>query len=190
MRRASPQGRWPTAVIVLHALSALLIVGLIAIGWWMRHADVEAATAFDLYQWHKSVGFLALAVTVTRLCARLVFRPSPAALGAAWERALAAIVQALLYALTLAAILAGWLLVSASPLPIPTRLFDLVVVPNLSGPNPELFARATLAHAIIGYAIAALIALHVAGALKHQFIDRDAILRRMLPRWRWNARGP
>ena len=169
---------------MLFRSSAVLILALIAIGWSMRHGDVEAGTAFDLYQWHKSLGFLALAVTLARLFARLVFHAPPAPPTARWERALAAFVQALLYVLTLAAVLAGWFLVSSSPLPIPTRFFNFFVIPNLTGPDPQMFAQATLTHAILGYAIAGLVALHVAGALRRQFVTRDGILWRMSPRWR------
>ncbi len=89
--------------------------------------------------------------------------------------------QAAFYVLTLATIGAGWLLVSASPLPVPTRFFGLIVIPNIAPPDATLFARGVLVHAFAAYAIASLVALHVAGALKHHWIDRDGALRRMLP---------
>ena len=82
---------------------------------------------------------------------------------------------------TLRAIVAGWLVVSASPLPIPTRFFDLFVIPNIAKPDGALFAGASLAHVFSAYAIACLVALHVAGALKHHLADRDDVLTRMLP---------
>ena len=147
----------------------------------MVHGGFAAATTFDLYQQHKSLGFVVLALTAARLLSRALVTAPAAAPGPAWERRLAALVQALLYLLTAAAILAGWLLVSASPLPIPTRFFNLFVIPNIAAPDGALFARATLAHALLAYAIAALVALHVVGALKHYWIDRDDVLARMLP---------
>ncbi len=70
--------------------------------------------------------------------------------------------RAAFHALTLAAIGAGWLLVSVSPLP--TRLFGLFVVANIVPPDPALFASAKLAHHVAACAIAALVALRVAGA--------------------------
>ena len=182
MTAAARPLRWNLVLIALHWLSAALILGLIAHGLMMVHGRLSAATTFDLYQEHKSLGFVALALTAARLLGRLCFTAPAKLASPLWERRLAAAVQALLYALTLAAILSGWLVVSASPLPIPTRFFDLFVVPNIAGPNPETFADAALAHEIAAYAIAVFVALHVAGALKHHFVDRDDALNRMLPR--------
>ncbi len=173
--------RWSPAVVALHWLNAALILELLAHGWIMTHALFGAAATFDLYQWHKSLGFSALALTAIRIGVRLRV-PAPER-AAGWEGRLARAVQASFYVLTLLAIGAGWLVVSASPLPIPTRFFGLFVVPNIAPPGPGLFAWATLAHRLATYAIAALVALHVAGAMKHHWVDRDDVLRRMLPRW-------
>jgi cytochrome b561 len=174
--------RWNALAIALHWLAGALILFLLAEGWTMAHAGFDAATTFDLYQLHKSFGFVVLALTAARLGGRAAFTAPAAAPSALWEQRLAAFVQASLYALTLAAVLAGWLLVSTSPLPIPTRFFNLFVIPNIAGPDGALFAHATLAHALLAYAIAGLVALHVAGALKHHWIDRDDAVTRMLPR--------
>ena len=89
---------------------------------------------------------------------------------------IARIAQGVFYVLTLAAIGAGWLVVSASPLPIPTRVFGLFVMPNIAAPDAALFAAASLGHRFFAYAIAVLVALHVAGAAKHRFIDGDDTL--------------
>jgi cytochrome b561 len=169
--------------MALHWLTGALILELIAHGWIMLHAGLNAATTFELYQSHKSIGFVILALTAARLVLRLA-RKAPPKPAAWWENALARIVQTALYALTIAAIASGWFVVSTSPLPIPTRFFDLFVVPDIVRPAPALFAAATLAHDIAAWSIAGLVALHVAGALKHHFVDRDDVLRRMLPRRR------
>jgi cytochrome b561 len=67
---------------------------------------------------------------------------------------------------------------------VPTRFFDLFVIPNIAPADPALFAEAALAHKLAAWAIAFLVALHVAGALKHQWIDKDDTLLRILPRIR------
>jgi cytochrome b561 len=170
--------------VALHWINAALILELLAHGWLMTHAVFGAATTFDLYQWHKSLGFSALALTVIRIVARLVSRAPPPVAG--WEGRLSRAVQASFYALTLAAIGAGWLVVSTSPLPVPTRFFGLFAVPNIAPPDVALFGWAALAHRLAVYAIAALIGLHLAGALKHHWIDRDDALIRMAPRWARN----
>lgn len=172
--------RWSPAVIALHWLNAALLLALIAIGWAMTHRVFGAATTFDLYQLHKSLGFVALALTALRLLGRAASKaPQPVA---GWEGRLARIVQAAFYVLTLGVVATGWLAVSASPLPVPTLFFGLFVVPNLSASDPALFGWARLAHQTAAYAIAALAALHVAGALKHHAVDRDDTLGRILPR--------
>jgi cytochrome b561 len=174
-------------IISLHWAAGTVILALLALGWIMVYSGLDPAATFDLYQWHKSLGFAALALTAPRLAARLV-SSSPALASPRWERSLAAITQGLLYVLLLCAILSGWLVVSTSPLPVPTRFFDLFVIPNIAQPDPSLFASAVLAHKLSAWGIAFLLALHVAGALKHHFMDGDDVLKRMLPRWRASAR--
>jgi len=175
--------RWSVATIALHWATAAVILTLIAVGWAMRYGGLNAAMTFDLYQWHKSLGFVALALTAARLIARaLAAAPAPPA-SARWERLLAPAVQALTYLMTIVSIAFGWLVVSAAPLPVPTRIFGLFVAPNIAAPDPALFAEARVAHQVAAWSILGLVALHVAGALRRHFIDRDDVLARMVPRW-------
>ena len=127
-----PPRTWSMPTIALHWLSAALIIGLLALGWFMVHGDIKAATKFDLYQLHKSLGFLSVALLLLRLCARIAW-PAPQAPPAMprWERRIAGLTHLLFYALLLVAFLSGWLLASAAIIPIPTRFFDLFVIPNL-----------------------------------------------------------
>jgi len=168
-------------MIALHWAGAAIILALLAIGWTMVYGGLDAASTFDLYQQHKSLGFVALALTAARLAARLASPSPPAPVSARWEQALAALTQAALYLLTVAAIVSGWLDVSSSPLPVPTRFFNLFVIPNIAAPNLTLYEAAAWAHRAAVWSIAALVALHVAGALKHHFLNRDDVLRRMAP---------
>ncbi len=170
---------WPALVVALHWAGAVVILGLIAVGFAMRHGGLSAATVFDLFQQHKSFGFVALALLLARLALRLG-TATPPSRATGGERTLAVSVQAGLYALPLLAVGAGWLAASASPIPVPTRLFGLVTIPNLTRPDAALYAEASYVHAVAAYAILALLAAHVAGALKHAFINRDDTLARML----------
>ena len=181
--------RWNGWIISLHWSAGAIILALIALGSLMIYGGLDSAATFDLYQQHKSLGFAALALTAPRLAARFLSPSPPAPISPRWERRLAAFTQGSLYLLTIGAILSGWLLVSASPLPVPTRFFNLFVIPDIARPDPRLFAAAALAHKVSAWGIALLIALHVAGALKHHFVNGDDVLRRMLPRWRRSPRG-
>jgi cytochrome b561 len=78
-------------------------------------------------------------------------------------------------------IASGWLMVSASPLPLPAHLPGGFVVPNLTGPNALLEARTKFVHEVVSKLLIAAIGLHVAAALKHHFAHQDTVLRRMLP---------
>jgi cytochrome b561 len=173
--------RWSELTILLHWAAGAIILALIVLGWVMVYGGLDAAARFDLYQWHKSFGFVALAFTAARLAARYLSIAPSAPPSPLWERRLAALTQAALYALTIVVIVAGWLLVSASPLPIPTRFFNLFVIPNIAGPDPSLFSAAVLTHKLAAWLIVFLVALHVAGALKHHFANCDDVLMRMLP---------
>jgi cytochrome b561 len=183
--KAAPR-RWSAATIALHWLSAALILGLIGLGWFMVHGDIDAATKFDLYQLHKSLGFLGLALLLLRLGARLVQAspPAPPAMPP-WEHRLAGLAHAGFYGLLLAASLTGWLLVSAAVIAIPTRFFDLFVIPNLlpslTRADASLSAAMAFWHYVIARLILGLLVLHVAAALKHHFVDRNDVLTRMLP---------
>jgi cytochrome b561 len=177
----TPPERWSAATFALHWLSAVLVIALLGLGWFMVHADLKAATNFDLYQLHKSLGFLSLALVLARVATRFLDAspPAPPAMPH-WERRLARLAHATFYALLLAAALSGWLVVSAAIIPIPTRLFDLFVIPNLVGPNVALAAGMTFVHYAVSRLIIALLIVHVGAALKHHFIDRDNVLTRMV----------
>ncbi len=183
MNAETRPARWSGLIISLHWAAAAIILALLALGWAMVYGGLDAAATFDLYQWHKSFGFAALAFTAARLAARFVSSAPPAPAFPGWERRLAAFTQGALYALTIVVIVTGWLVVSASPLPVPTRFFNLFAIPNIAEPDPSLFALATLTHKLAAWSIALLVALHVAGALKHHFLNRDDVLGRMLPHW-------
>lgn len=188
MKEIARPKRWAWPVVYLHWLSAAAMISLIAIGWAMIHGGLDAATTFDLFQWHKSLGFLVLGLSLARLAARALAISPPSRTHSTDEQTLATFVQAALYLLTLAAILAGWVVVSTSPLPIPTRIFGLFVMPNIASPDADLFEKARRAHMIVAWIVAGLTALHFAGAMKHHLRDRDDVLIRMLPRWPWGSR--
>jgi cytochrome b561 len=89
--------------------------------------------------------------------------------------------HALLLALLLAVPLAGWAVASASPLAIPSYVFELVVVPHLPLPkSAAMEAVASWAHAILAWTTCALVAGHAGAAVVHAVALRDGTLRRML----------
>ena len=186
--RAAPRPRYTRVAIALHWLSALAVLGLIAIGLAMTHGDLAPMRRFQLYQWHKSVGLTVLALTLLRLGWRLAHRPPPLpATLPARERVGAHAAHALLYGLLVGLPLVGWAVVSASPFSLPTVLYGVVPWPHLPV-LPELANKAAVeavlkqVHAWGAWILIGLLLLHVGAALRHHLVLRDDTLRRMLPR--------
>ena len=182
----SPSARYGAVAMGLHWAIALLIVFEIGLGW--RMDGPPGATTFAVYQLHKSIGISILILTLARIAWRVGHRSPPSVGGKVWEHRLAGWVHVGFYLLLLAIPLSGWLIVSASRTGIGTVLFGLIPFPHLPGvPALEPATKAAVeqaaetAHRLLGWALYGLLALHVAGALKHHLIDRDQGLARMLP---------
>ena len=122
-------------------------------------------------------------MTLVRIGWRLTHKAPPLSEAlAGWEKLVARATHSLFYVLLLALPLLGWAMVSASSHRFPLKLFSAIPWPLLplpaSKPLHEFFGEA---HEYAAYIAIALIVLHVAGALKHYFINRDDVLSRMLP---------
>ena len=179
--------RYSAVAILLHWASALGVLALIGMGLIIAHAGLAPMRQFQLYQWHKSVGITVLALTVLRVLWRLTHRPPPhPARMPARERVAASTAHGLLYLLLVGLPLTGWAVVSLSPFNIPTVLYGIVPWPHLplAGLVPDPAAAEGIlkrVHALGAWVLAALLAVHVAAALRHHLLLRDHVLRRMLP---------
>jgi len=181
------QARYTTVAIALHWLIALVLISTIAVAW--QFDDAKGLAKFQLFQLHKSLGITVLVLSFARLGWRLT-HPAPAPLASLkpWEKVLSKAVHVGFYVVMLGLPLTGWLMVSASPKNIPTLLYGLIDLPYLPLVHglaqeqahnlEELFEWV---HEAMGKVIYALTVLHVGAALKHQFIDRDSVLSRMVP---------
>ena len=180
-----PPGRWSVGVIVAHWLSAAWLALVFALGLAATRADLDAARTFDLYQAHKALGWLTLALLAARLLARAAAAaPPPEAGWSAATRVASGALHGALYGLMAAVPLIGWLRVSTAIVPVPISLFGLATIPNLAPIDAPLSETLSWAHRFAAWTLAALVGLHVAAALKHRFVDRDATLARMWPRRR------
>ena len=171
-------GRYTRVAVWLHWLIAGLIIAQLIGGKVMTSLPNTAAFKFEAYQMHKSFGLIVLALSLARLAWRLTHRPpAPMAEHAAWERVLARVTHLAFYGLMIGVPLAGWALTSKSPLPSEfLLLFDIPRLPVFG--TAEGWAQA---HEVLAFATGGLLALHVAGALKHHYADRDGTLARMAP---------
>jgi len=169
------QQRYSTVAIVLHWLLALGIAFQLALGFAMP----DGPAGFDVYQLHKSVGITILLLTLVRLAWRLTHRPPPAV-----ERGfggfLAKAVHTGFYLFLIAMPLTGWAIVSTSRIEVPTMLWGVLPWPHLPLAS-GVHDAAEEAHELIAWAGVALFLLHVAGVIRHQFLLRDGLLKRMGP---------
>lgn len=181
--RPAAAPRYTALAIALHWLLALGIVAMFVLGAYM--ADLPfSPTRLKLYNWHKWAGISVLLLSVLRLVWRVTHRPPalPAAIAQAmptWQTRVYHATHHLLYALFFAVPLLGWAYSSAAGFPI--VWLGQIALPDWVPADKALAALLKPLHALSAFALMGLAALHVAAALKHQFIDRDGLLLRMLP---------
>jgi cytochrome b561/polyisoprenoid-binding protein YceI len=159
-----------------HWVTALIVFTLIPVGLYMG-TMAYGPDRLQMVMMHKSFGFLALFLVIGRIIWRIV-TPAPDALSthAPWERTLAKAAHGFLYLALLGMPLSGWIMSSAGEYPVP---FFGLQMPNLVGKNESLGHLAYEVHEYLAFGLIFAIALHVAGAFKHVFIDKDATLARM-----------
>jgi cytochrome b561 len=192
--------RYTKTAIILHWLIALGIFGMFALGWYMTELPKEAPEqlSYDLFDWgiytwelakessprafyfnlHKSIGITILALIIIRILWRITHNP-PALLTSykAWERKLSTSAHHLLYLLMFLVPISGLIMSAAGKYGV--KWFGLDFIPGFENtPLREIFHET---HEVTGLIFLAIILLHIAGALKHKWIDKDETMNRMLP---------
>ena len=172
--------RYTLPAITLHWLIALMIIGTFGMGLVMTEIPGITPAKLKYYSWHKWSGVTILLLALVRLGWRLG-HPAPAypASMPAWQQRAAEALHKLLYVLIVAVPLSGYFYTLASGFPV--VWFGVIDLPVLIGPDPELKPILKGLHYWLNMTLAACVAVHVGAALKHHFIDRDGVLRRMLP---------
>ncbi len=185
MALTSSERRYGSVAMTLHWLIALAIVTNFSIGLYMHELPKLKPGTIELYQIHKSIGLSVLALSVLRLLWRWVNPVPPLPPGLpGWEVFAARASHVLLYVFMIGIPLAGWIMVSVSPLEIPTFWFKQFQVPHLPleafrGERAEDAMK--VVHAYLAFAMAGLFVLHVLAALRHHIILKNDVLRRMIP---------
>ena len=182
--KSTDVGRYSTVAIVLHWLLGLSIFALFALGIYMRELPFSP-TRLKLYNYHKWAGITFLILTVLRLLWRFTHRPPalPKAIEQAmpsWQTKVYHATHHALYLLFFAVPLIGWAYSSAAGFPV--VLFGVIPLPDLLAVDKEFAKQIKELHEVSAFALMALALLHIGAALKHQFIDRDNLVSRMLPR--------
>ena len=173
--------------MALHALMAVGLIGLLGLGLTMTELPFSPRR-LQLYNWHKWLGVTLLALWALRLLWRWRHpaHALPVAVQAAmpaWQHRAHRWTHGALYALMGAVPLLGWAYSSAAGFPV--VWWGVWPLPDWVPRDPDWAAALKPLHQWAAHALAALVALHVAAALKHHWVDRDGLLARMWPLGRW-----
>lgn len=173
------ENHWGRVSIIIHWLSAITVFALFALGLWM----VDLTYYDDWYQRgpfiHKSVGMSLLLLMLFRLLWNRKYS-GPAQLDSytSFEKKAASVIHRLMYALMLLIMLSGYLISTADGRGV--EVFALFEVPAIIYGIEAQEDVAGTVHLILAITLMVGVVLHMAGALKHHFIDKDITLKRML----------
>lgn len=176
---AEPRNRYSTVSLILHWLIAALVVAQIAL--ISAHDATEGPLSREFVNIHKSVGLGILVLTLGRIGWRIANPAIPLpAETPRWQKLVARGTHVLFYAFLIGMPLVGWAASSAAGREI--LWFGLFQWPALPiGGGRETAGQLMDVHELAAKGLYVLIFLHVAGALKHHFFDRDNVLHRMIP---------
>jgi cytochrome b561 len=177
--------KYPLSMRMAHWLRALVLMGTLGVGALMVRLPDELPMKFEqLYPNHKQFGLLALLLALVQLGLRSRSRIPELPIGLQpWERVLAKGVKASLYALLVVVPLMGYSMSSTFTQSDGVPFFFLGHVPELLPKNDQWFEVFQLIHRCLAYALLVLLVVHIAGAIKHRYLDRDRrndVLQRML----------
>lgn len=170
--------RYTRTAVTLHWLLAIGLIGLFGFGLYMSSLPFSPQRLL-YFNWHKWAGIIVLLLSAVRLAWRMT-HPGPVDVPmAVWQRRAAHAMHALLYTLSFAVPLVGWMYSSAAGFPV--VLFALLPLPDLVFEDQTLAQSLKQVHAALAWTLMTLAAAHIGAALKHQFVDRDGLVRRMWP---------
>jgi cytochrome b561 len=171
--------RYGLMAISFHWVMAVLIIGMLALGLYMVGMPISLQK-LRFYGLHKEFGLLVLFLVIFRFGWRLAnIDPNLPADMPVWQQWAARLVQWALIGFMFAMPITGWLLTSAAGLA--PSFFGLFTLPVLISPNDDLRQLLGEVHKWLAYGLIAAICAHAGAALHHHFINKDDVLRRMLP---------
>ncbi|MDH5435624.1 MAG: cytochrome b [Gammaproteobacteria bacterium] len=165
----------------LHWIMAIIIIGLMAVGLYMTELDKDDSSRRGLYQLHKEFGLTIIFLGIIRIIWITISHPPSLPTGLkVWETKLAKSTKHLLYLLILLVPASGYIM--STLLGYPVDVFGLFEFPLLFDKNKETGEIFRTVHMIIAYCMIGVLALHIAGAVKHRLFDHanNDVLKRML----------
>jgi cytochrome b561 len=163
----------------IHWAIALLIIGLIWLGWYMVDLSYYDSWYNGSLSLHKALGMIVLGLAVCKMVWLLV-SPTPLALPSlkAWEHRVSRIVHWILMLSMFVIPVSGYFISTSKGTGI--SIFDWFEIPALFPVSESTRDLAIDLHYYAAYTILAIVVMHTGAAMKHQFIDKDGTLKRML----------
>lgn len=175
LRNSDVAWGWPAKA--LHWIGALAIMVLLGHGWWMTHMAPRPERLAN-YAWHAALGYDFLVLLIARLLWRWFNSVPVMPRGTRrWEEMAARLGHFGLYVLMFAATVTGWALAGTMRTPLTKDFFGLAF-PALTT-DRGMHGTLEGAHEALAYLLAALLIVHVIGALRHHFLKKNDVLRRM-----------
>ena len=180
-RPQEPLLRYSNVNVAFHWVTAALVLFQIWLG--LSFADMtQGPERASLFTWHRTIGAVILLVVLARLTYRLTNPPPPYPPELPrWERLAGTWNHRLFYLLLIALPIGGLLAVSGLAPGSTITLLGGVAIPKIPGISKEMGELAGNVHSAAAWLLMALIVLHAAAALKHQFFDRNRAAGRMPP---------
>lgn len=171
--------KYPSPAVAWHWVLAALVFALYAIGWYMVELPKRTPPVAFWYNLHKSIGIVSAIPVVWLLVWRLRKPPPPLpAAMSRWEVRAAEISHKLFYVCLVVLVLSG--LVESNFTKWGIKFFGLEI-PPLFSEDTRLYYFFNRIHVYTSHIFSALVAIHIAAALKHWLVDRDRVVHRMLP---------
>lgn len=173
--------RYSTPAIVLHWIIAILVFTLIGLGLYMTDIPRGTPERAFFYNLHKSIGVTTALIVLVRLWWRIKNPPPPLPVTMpGWQQQASRVSHALLYMCLILMPLSGFAASQFTKFGV--TYFGLFKIPPMGPENKVIYELLQGIHEVTAGLLMALLAVHIAAALKHLVVDRDGVFQRMLPR--------
>jgi cytochrome b561 len=161
-----------------HWLIAVVVITMLSVSFFLENVPEKYQSS--AYMIHKSFGLTVLFLMLARIFwIQYTGKPALPKTVPMWQKIVSRAVQYSLYVLLICMPLSGWIMsVAANRVPSYFGLFNMPLPINADKALSKLMNES---HETIAWILIALITLHICGAIKHHFIDKDNVLKRMLP---------